>query len=117
MLNINATGLPRRGKEQFHEEEYTRKSVFGMFGGEITSVTVEAENWMAGIIIDRFGIETTMIPVSKTRFQAIIGAVISPQFFGWLIGLGPDNQLVAPTPVVRQLQEHIRRLQVQYMNS
>ena len=115
MLNITSTGMPRKGKAHFHEAEYTHKSVFGMYGGDITSVTLEAENWMAGIIIDRFGLDTPMAPVSKTRFQAIIEVAVSQQFFGWLIGLGPDIRLVGPTPVIRQMKEHIRRLEEQYM--
>ena len=115
MLNITSTGMPRLGKEHYHKEEYTHKSVFGMYGGDITSVTVEAENRMAGIIIDRFGLETPMIPVSKTRFQAILEVAVSQQFFGWLIGLGPDIQLIGPMPVLRQMKETIRRLEGQYM--
>ena len=115
MLNITSTGMPRMGQEHFHEEEYARKSVFGMYGGEVMSVTLEAENWMAGIIIDRFGLDTPMAPVSKTRFQAIIEVAVSQQFFGWLIGLGTDIQLVGPTPVVRRMRAYIRSLEDQYM--
>ena len=102
--------LVKENFKDFDRAAFTRKT-FGMYGGDITSVTVEADNRMAGIIIDRFGLETPMVPVSKTRFQAILEVAVSQQFFGWLIGLGPDIQLIGPTPVIRQMKETIRRLE------
>ena len=107
--------VPRKGREYFHEDEYTRKVVFGMFVGDIVPVTLEAENWMAGIIIDRFGLETPMVPISKTRFEARIEVAVSKQFVGWLIGLGEDIKVVSPPAAVRLVQQETRRLMKQYL--
>ena len=115
MVNITATGDPRKGRELFHEDEYTRKSVFGMFGGDVMPVILEADNRMAGVIIDRFGIETPMRPIDKNRFEARVEVAVSRQFIGWLIGLGPDIRITGPTPVVRQVQREVSRLIEQYM--
>lgn len=113
---LEITGIPRIGQEHYHEEDYTKKAVFGMFGGEVVPVTLEAENWMAGIIIDRFGIETPMVPISSTRFEARVEAALSKQFVGWLVGLGGDIKVVSPPTAVKLVQEEIRRMVAQYLN-
>ena len=113
---LEITGIPRIGREHYHEDDYTKKAVFGMFGGEVVPVTLEAENWMAGIIIDRFGIETPMVPISSTRFEARIEAALSKQFVGWLVGLGGDIKVVSPPAAVKLVQEETRRMVAQYLN-
>ena len=115
MLRIKATGDPRKGKEAFHAEDYTRQSVFGMFGGEVTYVSLVAENWMAGIIIDRFGKDVRMIPIDADHFEVGVDVALSMQFFGWLIGLGPGIKLTGPAPAVKQLTEHLQQVGGQYL--
>lgn len=115
MMNIEATGEPRRGRDSFREDDYTRKSVFGMFGGDVTSVVLEADNRMAGVVIDRFGIDTPIRPIDKDRFEARVEVAVSLQFIGWIIGLGPDIRITGPTPVVRQVRWEVRRLMGQYL--
>lgn len=116
MLRITATGDPRNGKDDFHAEDYTKKSVFGMFGGKVTSVTLEAENWMAGILIDRFGKDIKMVPVSDTHFEVSVDVALSLQFYGWLIGLGPGIRLTGPGPAIKELKEQIMRLTNDYLD-
>lgn len=113
---LEITGVPRKGKEHFHEADYTKKAVFGMFGGEVVPVILEAENWMAGIIIDRFGIETPMVSVSKTRFEARIEVALSKQFVGWVVGLGGDIKVVSPPAAVKLIQDETRRMVAQYLD-
>lgn len=114
MLRIRTTGVPREGQEHYHESDYGRNSVFGMFGGKVVPVTLEAENRMAGILIDRFGTDILMVPISDTRFEAMVNVAVSLQFFGWLISLGDGIRLTAPTPVVNQLRDLVAALASQY---
>jgi predicted DNA-binding transcriptional regulator YafY len=65
MLKISVTGEKREGKEQFKAfdmPKYT-KSLFGMYGGEETHITLEADNSLAGVIIDRFGKDIFIRPI------------------------------------------------------
>lgn len=116
MLSIQQNGMPRKGEEAFRTESYAKKSVFGMFGGKLTPVTLEANNDMAGILIDRFGKDIMMVPVSEDRFETRVDVELSLQFYGWLIGLGPGIRLTGPTPAVKELKAHIRRLNEQYLD-
>ena len=106
MLHIKATGDPRVGRELYHEEEYGKKSLFGMYGGEIVSVTLQAKNWMAGIMIDRFGRDIPIVPVNDEEFETRVDLAVSPQFYGWLFALGPDIRVTAPGFVVNRIREY-----------
>ena len=117
MLKIQQNGMPRNGHDVFNRESYARKSVFGMFGGKLTPVTLEASNDMAGILIDRFGKDIAMIPIDDEHFETRVEVALSLQFYGWLIGLGPGIRLTGPMPAVKELRAHIRRLSEQYLDS
>ena len=114
MLRIRATGEPRVGGEYYHEADYGKNSVFGMFGGQVTPVTLVAEKWMAGILIDRFGADFPMVPLDDGHFEARVNVAVSPQFFGWLVSLGEGIRLTGPYPVLRQLQQLTKRLSELY---
>ena len=114
MMRIRATLEPREGQEAYHAQDYERSSVFGMFGGEIVSVTLEAENWMAGILIDRFGADIPIAPIDREHFEALVSVAVSPQFFGWLVSLGEGIRLTGPKTVVEQMRALARRLAAQY---
>ena len=57
MLHISISSDDRIGNSEFKEfnlPKYT-KSLFGMYGGEQTRVTIEGCNDLVGVVIDRFG--------------------------------------------------------------
>ncbi len=116
MLRITVTGERREGKAQFQAFDlphYT-KSLFGMFGGEETRVTIEAENSMAGILIDRFGKDIFIVPVGQDHFQTIVNVAVSNQFLGWIMALGEGVRIVGPASVVERMREEAERLVGQY---
>ena len=116
MLRIKALDKPRQGQKAFvaFDMALYSKSVFGMFTGEETTVTLEAENHMVGVIIDRFGKDISLAPVSDTRFQATVNVIASPQFIGWIVALGKSIRIVAPDALVERMREEIHRLSEQY---
>lgn len=116
MLRITATEEPRQGKKTFKAFDMAKysKSVFGMFTGEETAVTLEAENHMAGVVIDRFGKDITITPVDDAHFRTTVNVTVSPQFIGWIIALGKSIRIVGPAAVVERMREEIRRLNEQY---
>ena len=117
MLRIKVTNKPRLGKDTFKAFDMGRyaKSVFGMFTGEEESVTLEAENHMAGVLIDRFGKDIIIIPLDDDRFQATVKVAVSQQFLGWIIALGESIKIAGPEAVVVRMKDEIDRLREQYM--
>lgn len=117
MLNIDIVDCKREGQKAFKSFDMPRysKSLFGMFSGEQTSVTLEGTNDMAGVLIDRFGKDIILHPIDEEHFSAIVEVAISKQFLGWVIALGENIKITAPKAVVEQMQEEAKRLYRQYL--
>jgi predicted DNA-binding transcriptional regulator YafY len=116
MLHMSITDRKREGKQAFKKfnlPQYT-KSLFGMFAGTNTNVTIEGRNDMVGIMIDRFGKDIIIIPIDDTHFRTTVTVAISPQFFGWIMALGDGIKIVAPDSVVEQIRGEIERLREHY---
>ena len=116
MLRITAWEEARLGKETFKAFDMAKyaKSVFGMFTGEETAVTLVAENHMAGVVIDRFGKDISIKLLDEAHFQAEVKATISPQFIGWIIALGKSIRITGPDAVIDRMKAEIQRLTEQY---
>ena len=116
MMRITATEEPRKGKSTFKAFDMAKysKSVFGMFTGEETLVTLEAENHMVGIVIDRFGKDINITPVDDEHFKVNVTVNVSPQFLGWFVALGQGIRITGPDEVVERMRNEIHRLSEQY---
>lgn len=117
MLNIDIVDCKREGQEAFKSFDMARysKSLFGMFSGEQTTVTLEGTNDMAGVLIDRFGKDIMLHSIDEEHFSAVVEVAISKQFLGWVIALGENVKITAPKTVVEQMQEEAKRLCRQYL--
>ena len=106
MLRISGTPERRAGREAFEAFNAPRyaKQVFGMFGGEPRRVTLRCENRFAGVMIDRFGKDAPLHPDGPEHFTLSVEVAVSPQFFGWVAGLGSGVVLTAPDDVVREMK-------------
>lgn len=116
MTDIRITDEPREGKEAFRTfniAHYTN-TLFGMYSGDETRVTLEAENHMVGVLIDRFGKDIIIAPVDDSHFRTTVTVAVSNQFLGWIIALGGGVKIVAPDSVVSRMQDLIELFSVQY---
>ena len=110
MMRITITDEERTGKDAFKAYDMAKlsKSTFGMYGGPKKRVTIQFENSMCGVFLDRFGkddISFRSINDSWSEFSVEVN--VSQQFFGWLFGLGSNVKLVDPEEVVDQLKEYV----------
>ncbi len=116
MLKIAVTSETREGQAQFKQFNMPRytKSLFGMYGGEETKVTLEAENELVGVLIDRFGKDIFIVPKGEDHFRTVVTVAVSRQFLGWIMALGSGIRIISPGSVVAQMQEEALRLSKQY---
>lgn len=115
MLRITITDQKRVGKERYRKfnlPDYTKR-IFGMFSGEETKVTLEAENAMAGVLIDRFGKDIMLIPQDEEHFRVTVDVALSDQFLGWVIALG-RVKIVGPGSAVEKMRVLTEQLTLQY---
>ncbi len=87
--------------DRFNSAEYSKK-VFGMYGGREELVTLECKERLSGVIIDRFGRDHTFIK-TDFGFRVALRVMISPNFFGWILGFGKDVRIIAPETVKNEL--------------
>ena len=117
MRNIRMTRDLREGKGRFSRldmAQYAKKS-FGMFGGREEKVKLLVENRLAGVIIDRFGKDISLIPTDEEHFMVNVDVQVSQHFFGWIFSLGKAVTILGPERVVEQMREEARRLAEQYL--
>ena len=74
MSGIAQTGEPRQGDAEYVKLSGTNYSDthFGMFAGETQKVTLYFENRLAGVVINRFGSGTMMIPLDEGHFTVTV---------------------------------------------
>ena len=81
---------------------------FGMFSGREGKVRLRCANTMVGVMLDRFGPEVILVPDGPDHFTLTVEAVVSPQFFGWLFGLGDGVVLISPDWAVEDYRSRLR---------
>ncbi|MCI5621395.1 MAG: WYL domain-containing protein [Lachnospiraceae bacterium] len=112
MLQISLTDQKRTGEEKMDHLDvaaYTRKT-FGMFAGEEETVVLQGDASMIGVIIDRFGQNVALRRQGEDGFRARIHVAVSPQFFGWMAGLGGKVNIVEPENVRQQYVDYLQEL-------
>ena len=85
-----------------------------MFGGETTSVRMRFHRSLVGVVIDRFGSETMLIPDGDEHFIFTMDIAVSPLFLGWLAGFGDRAKILSPQSVIDQYLALIRPSVQQY---
>ncbi|MCM1540139.1 MAG: WYL domain-containing protein [Blautia sp.] len=94
----------REGMEQFSKVDpaaYTNQT-FGMYSGDEESVTLQFPNRLIGVVLDRFGRDADIRPMTDRIFRARVKVAVSGQFFGWLAGIGREAVVVSPASVKEQ---------------
>ncbi len=95
--------------DEFNLNEYT-KSLFGMFGGEKVEVKFRAENSLSGVVFDRFGKETRLIPDGDDYFTFYYTIDISPVFYGWVAQCGEKIEILSPENVRNDFKKYINNI-------
>lgn len=116
MLKIAMLDDAREGKEHFKQwntADYAKKN-FAMFGGEEMDVTVELENEMCGVFIDRFGKDISFKPVDAEHCRVRLKVAMSDHFLGWIFALGDKVKIVGSDEAMEHVREMIKRLNEQY---
>ena len=112
MDSIEQTTVIRDGKEVFADFDISKysKSMFLMFGGEEEKVTLSADVELAGVIADRFGTDVLMSKESDGRFRVSVDVALSPQFYGWIFGLGDKIKILSPQRAVEEYEGRLKNI-------
>ena len=87
---------------EFDISEYA-KSVFGMFGGDKTSVTLKFDNDLTGVVFDQFGTEKILTAIDDNHFKCTVDVSVSRKFLAWVISFGTKAEILEPKEVREEL--------------
>ena len=116
MLDVALMENERLGKDVFEAidmADYSKKT-FSMFAGEERTVRLRCENALVGVIVDEFGSEVAVRKEDDNHVMARMDVAVSPQFFGWLAGLGSRVQIAAPEDVREQYKCYLEEIVSNY---
>ena len=105
MADLAVSEEPRFG-DAVDMASYAAKH-FGMFRGEERTLTLRCHQRLVGVMLDRFGQDIMLIPDGEAHFTVTLSVVVSPQFWGWLFGLGQDATVLSPAWAVQAYQEQL----------
>lgn len=116
MINVSQGVNERQGKEQFEAFDLVSftKATFGMYSGKEEKVEMAFHNSLVDTVIDKFGKEVMMFPVDDTHFKITVPVSVSPQFFGWIFGLGGKVTILGPQSVVKQMKDMLEKVSERY---
>ena len=116
MADVSVVYEERKGKEEFSKmqmSEYTNR-LFGMFDGNLETVTLLCENHAANVIIDRFGTDIPLMKTDAEHFSVRVRVSVSKLFLSWIMAI-PGVKIVAPERTVDMMRSEIKRLQEMYL--
>ena len=116
MDGIDIVRTKREGKEVFKDMKLNERSLrmFSMFSGKVQKVKIRFSNHLANVVIDRFGRDIVMIPDDEKHFTIHTDIEVSPQFFGWICGLGKAVRILAPAEVVEEMGNYVKGIAEMY---
>ena len=113
MSDIALTGMKGHPRGSWTAEGYARKH-FGMFSGTPCRLRLRCEDRLAGVMIDRFGLEAALIPDGPGHFAAVVDLVVSPPLWGWLFGLGAGVEVLEPDWAAEQFAQRLEEVAALY---
>lgn len=100
-------------EEEFDLSAYA-KSVFSMFGGEETEVSIRFVNELAGVVFDRFGTDIPIIKIDNDHFVCKVKVAVSPHFLSWIMSFGKRAKIISPDYVADNMHDMILQLKEVY---
>jgi predicted DNA-binding transcriptional regulator YafY len=91
-----------------------KKSLFGMFSGETTPVTIEAHQTLIDAVFDLFGENTRIISAGDQTVRFTVDVQVSALFFGWCCSFGNKVKLIGPAGVVNELHAYMDEIKQRY---
>ena len=112
MESIKLLSDKREGHDLFSSSTLRgqrKAKVFDMYTGEVSNVTLRADNSIADAVVDAFGQKVMMVPTREDPncFTVNVFVEVSPTFFAWLTNFGSRIEILNPPKVREQMKEFI----------
>ena len=119
MVNATETENARDGiheRNAIHIADYTKKT-FSMYAGKESTVTLRIDNSLIGVIIDRFGTDLSIRKEKDSTSIVRVNVEVSPQFYGWVTGLGNKIEIIGTDEVREGYQQYLSNILTSYQSN
>ena len=109
--------MPRQGQEVFDEKidlDHYRQYTFGMYDGKVEQVRMRFFHRMMNTVIDKFGADVVVYRVDDEHFEITVPVAVSPQFYGWVFGLGRQVEILEPKSVAKKMKDMLKNVGEMY---
>ena len=113
ITNEDAEKIEKVTDGNFNLGDYLKQS-FDMFSGEVARVTMECDNSLVNVVIDRFGDNVHMRKNGENSFVASADIRLSPTFFSWVFMFGNKIKIITPESVKNQYKEMVNEVLALY---
>ena len=96
-----------RSDKPFDLSNYS-KSMFQMFSGEETDVSIEFDNELVGVVFDRFGTDIPIVKKDEEHFICHVKVAVSPHFLSWIMSFGKKAKIISPDYVAHEMYQLAR---------
>ena len=93
--------------KNFSVAEYMNSS-FSMFSGESQDIKLRFNNKLINPVIDRFGIDITVVPDGDEHFTVRVKVKAELPFFAWLFQFGDKAEIVEPCELRKKYIEQLK---------
>ena len=104
MENIELSGENRVLSDKPFDLSVYSKTMFQMFSGEETDVSIEFENEYVGVVFDRFGTDIMIMKKDENHFICHVKVAVSPHFLSWIMSFGKGAKIISPVSVREKMQ-------------
>ena len=99
--------------EPFDLSQYS-KSMFAMFNGEETEVSIKFENELVGVVFDRFGTDIRIVKCDDEHFICTVNVSVSPHFLAWIFSFGNRAEIISPDYVINEMYNLVMDVKEKY---
>lgn len=109
MTNTDMSEERRAGKDEFDKIKMSdiTNRYFGMFEGDVRKVELLCPNYMANVIVDRFGTDVRILKADADTFKAKVDVAITDLFLSWVMAL-KGVKIIGPEDVVLKMREKVK---------
>ena len=90
------------------------RQMFGMFGGDVHTVTIEADKSLLDVIFDKFGHRIEIFETKDGKISCKAEVQTGPMFIAWCCSFGERLRVVSPPSVVDSVKKHLENALSQY---
>ena len=113
MADIAVTGMKGAPRGNWTPEGYARRH-FGMYSGTPCRLRLRCEDRLAGVVMDRFGLDAALVPDGEGHFTAALDVVVSPNLWGWLFSLGAGVKVLGPDWAAAEFRDRLEQVAALY---